>query len=317
MRGSMTRLVIGVATTIIATGAFAQPSPAQPPLRLTQDGPMVLAGSTTRVAEHVYVIPDNSVPGVPNVGIIVGRTSILVVDTGLGRRNGETVVNEAKRVGGDKPLYLVTTHVHPEHDLGAQAFPASTKMLRSTAQVEEIAQAGYQTADMFRKRSDVMRELLEGAEFRKADITFERDYTVDLGGVKAKIMATGPNHTPGDTIVLVEQDGVLFSGDVAMKGLPAFASPKSSLSHWLTSLDLLDSLKPRVVVPSHGPNGDANYIADYRRYLTKVRDRTAAEKAAGKSLDEATQAVIAEVRQDYPDTGRVTGAVRTAYAEAK
>jgi glyoxylase-like metal-dependent hydrolase (beta-lactamase superfamily II) len=293
----------------ICTAASAQtPAP---------QGPLVREGTTVKISEHVHVIPDNSVPGVPNVGVIVGAKSILVVDTGMGRRNGETVVREARKAGGNKPLYLVTTHVHPEHDLGAQAFPADTKMIRSRAQVSEIAEFGQATADVFRKRSAINRELLEGAEFRKADITFDGEYSLDLGGLTVKIYAVGPNHTPGDTITYVAQDGVLFSGDVAMKPLPAFASPKSSLSHWLASLDKLEALKPRIVVPSHGPNGDASYIAAYRQYLTSVRDKTAAAKAAGKSVEEATQIVVGELQQQYPDTGRINGAVRTAYAEAK
>jgi hypothetical protein len=48
-----------------------------------------------------------------------------------------------------------------------------------------------------------------------------------------------------------------------------------------------------------------------------VRDRARALKAAGKSLDETTQTVIAELKSQYPDTSRIGGAVRTAYAEAR
>ena len=279
--------------------------------------PMVREGAALKISDHVFVISDNGVPGVPNVGIIVGDKAVLVVDTGLGPRNGKIVLDEARRVGGDKSLYLVTTHVHPEHDLGAQAFPASTKMIRSRAQVTEIAESGQQVADLFRMRSEAMKTLLEGAEFRAADVIFDREYDLDLGGVRVQLQALGPNHTPGDTIAFVASDGVLFSGDIAMKALPAFASPKSSLAHWLTSLDQLEALKPRILVPSHGPNGDANYIADYRRYLTLVRDRTAAEKASGKTVEQATEIVVAELKQQYPDANRINGAIRVAYAEAR
>ena len=56
--------------------------------------------------------------------------------------------------------------------------------------------------------------------------------------------------------------------------------------------------------------------AGYRRYLTSVRDRTAAAKSSGKSVEEATQIVVAELKQQYPDTGRINDAIRTAYSEA-
>ncbi|HYM36562.1 MAG TPA: MBL fold metallo-hydrolase [Steroidobacteraceae bacterium] len=301
---------IALLGTILLLAAHAQQPPASA-------GPMVREGGAEKISDHVFVISDNSVPGVPNVGIIVGKKGTLVVDTGLGKRNGETVMKEVHRVTGKDPQYLVTTHVHPEHDLGAQAFPAATKMIRSKDQVAEIAEFGQTTADAFRKRSEVMKNLLEGAEFRKADVTFDKEHRVDLGGVHVKLMAMGSNHTPGDTAILIEEDHVLFSGDIAMKGLPAFASPKSSLEHWLQSLDRLDALKPRIVVPSHGPTGDAGFIANYRQYLTQVRQRTMALKVEGKSLEETTQLVTAELKDKFGDAGRMGGAIRTAYTEAK
>jgi glyoxylase-like metal-dependent hydrolase (beta-lactamase superfamily II) len=280
--------------------------------------PIVQPDSTTKLADHVYIIPDRSVPVVPNVGFVVGTKATLVIDTGLGPKNGATVVSEARKLSASNALYLVTTHVHPEHDLGAQAFPATTRMIRSTAQVQEIAEFGYQMADMFRQRSGAMQQLLEGAQFRKADITFPEHYSLDLGGVTAEIVAVGPNHTPGDTVVFIASDSVLFSGDVAMKGLPAFASPKSSLDHWLLALNRLDLFKPRVIVPSHGPTGDAAFIANYRSYLTQVRDRTIALKREGKTLDQTTQAITAELKDQFPDPGnRVGGAIKTAYTEAQ
>ena len=88
---------------------------------------------------------------------------------------------------------------------------------------------------MFAQRSELNKELLKDARHRDADIAFDKEYTLDLGGVKAKISAMGTNHTRGDTVVLV--DGVLFSGDVAMKPQPAFSNPTAKISHWLESLD--------------------------------------------------------------------------------
>lgn len=280
-------------------------------------GPMVRAGTTTKLSAHTYAIPDNSTPGVPNVGYVVGDKAILVIDTGMGAPNGKTVLEEAQKLGPNKKLYLVTTHVHPEHDLGAQAFPASTTMIRSNAQVKEIAEEGMRTADVFRGRSEVNKQLLEGAQFRKADVTFDDKYELDLGGVKAQIFSLGPSHTQGDTGVFVTGERVLFSGDVAMKPLPAFASSKASAKQWLASLDKLDALKPAIVVPSHGPIGDAAYIADYRKYITRIQTRAAALKKNGKTVDQAVEAITGELKPDYPDTSRAAGAIRAAYNEAK
>ena len=279
--------------------------------------PLVKIEGLRQISDHVYVIPDNSVPVVPNVGYIVGDHAALVVDTGLGPPNGEAVYRVARKLAGTKTLYLVTTHVHPEHDLGAQAFPDTTKLIRSTDQANEIAEDGLRLAKIFAGRSAAYSDLPKDAHFRRADITFERDYALDLGGVRAKLTAMGSNHTVGDTIIWVEPDRLLFAGDLAMKAQPAFASPHSSLRQWLASLDRLEALNPAIIVPSHGPIGvGTDFITGYRTYLTEVHDRTTAEKRVGRNVDQAIETVSAAFGDRAPDKARLAGAIRAAYAEA-
>src|SRR5262249_57191487 len=73
---------------------------------------------------------------------------------------------------------------------------------------------------------------------------------------------------------------------------------------------------PAIIVPSHGPTGDAGFIAGYRAYLTELRDRTAAEKKAGKTADQAVDTVTAAMADRFPDRTRLGQAIRVAYAEA-
>jgi glyoxylase-like metal-dependent hydrolase (beta-lactamase superfamily II) len=296
------------AAVVVWAGISTAQQPARP-------DPLIREGVTEKVSEHVYVIPDASVPLVPNVGIIVGTRGAMVVDTGLGVRNGQTIMREVEKVAKAKELTLGTTHVHPEHDLGAMGFPPSTKMIRSKDQVQEIADTGLETAQRFSGMSALNAELLKGAEFRKADVTFDREHTVDLGGARVRVIAMGANHTRGDTAFYVEPDGVLFSGDVVMVALPAFASPASSVSRWLESLDRFEKLQPKRIVPSHGPMGDQALISGYRTFLTTVRTRAGELKKQGKSLDETVQTLQAELGSRY-DRQRMVGAVRTAYNEA-
>lgn len=295
------------AAMLTATALAQQPAPQTPQSSLVREG------VTEKLTDHVWAIPDGSASLVPNVGIVVGKKSVLVIDTGMGLRNGQTVLREVAKVASGKPIYIVTTHVHPEHDMGAHAFPADSKLIRSQDQFADIAAGtGTSLITVFAQRSALNAELLEGAKHRDADITFDRQYTLDLGGLKAKIFAMGLNHTAGDTVVLV--DGVLFSGDVAMKPQPAFANPKATIDHWLASLDRLQAMKPARVVPSHGPFGGVEIIEGYRVYLTRVRDRTVELKKAGKTQDEAVQIVTDEMVAQYPDRNRLAGAIRAAYS---
>ena len=89
--------------------------------------PLIRENVTVKVSEHVYVISDGSVGGVPNVGIIVGNKATLVVDTGLGPRNGQTVLKEVGKVSKNADLLVMATHFHAEHVLGESAFPSTAK----------------------------------------------------------------------------------------------------------------------------------------------------------------------------------------------
>jgi glyoxylase-like metal-dependent hydrolase (beta-lactamase superfamily II) len=282
--------------------------------------PLIRDTALSKVSEHVHVISDLNVGLVPNVGIIVGTKATLVVDTGLGPRNGETVLRVTNRVSNNTELYVVSTHFHPEHALGESAFPATAKIIRARAQQQDIDEFGLALAKTFASRSPLVAELLKDAQFRKADILFDRDDAIDLGGVRVRLLSLGPTHTRGDTIVWVEGDRILFAGDVVMnRTFVALASPYSSVKAWLADFDQLAPLQPAKVVPSHGPIGDASMIAEQRTMMTAIQSRAIELKREGKSADETAQTVQAEFQAKYPGwavPGRVGLIARTAYTEA-
>ena len=113
-----------LALLLAASIVFAQQPAAIPP------PPLIKENATVKISEHVYVIPDGSIGGVPNVGIIVGSNATLVVDTGLGIRNGQTVLREVTKINSSNSIYIVATHFHAEHTLGEAAFPATAKVIR-------------------------------------------------------------------------------------------------------------------------------------------------------------------------------------------
>src|SRR5947209_17307606 len=98
----------------------------------------VLGEETVKVSDHVWAIM-----GWPNIAIVVGNRAALVVDTGLGPRNGATISRVvAKLAPGDKKLFLTTTHFHPEHAAGEAGFPAGTILIRNAVQQREIETSG-------------------------------------------------------------------------------------------------------------------------------------------------------------------------------
>ena len=284
--------------------------------------PVVKEGTTIRISEHVYVIPDEKVPMVPNVGIIVGSKATLIVDPGMGIRSGQVVVREMQKVTKGGELYVVNTHFHPEHTTGEAALPENAKILRSAAQQQDVDEMGIKWVETFSSRSPVIADVLKGfTAFRKPAEIFEREKVLDLGDVRVRITRQGPGHTRGDTVVFVEGERVLFSGDLAMKQLyPAFATPQSSGRTWLTSLDELEKLQPRTVIGAHFPVTDASVINDYRVYLKALQARVVELKKQGMSSDDTAVQVRGEFAAKYKDWEqpiRIHPAATFLYKEAE
>jgi glyoxylase-like metal-dependent hydrolase (beta-lactamase superfamily II) len=300
-----------VACVLLASSAAAQRGPVPDPL--------VKENATVKLADHTYVIPDFNVGLVPNVGIIVGSRATLVVDPGLGRRNGETVLREVAKVSRNTDLFIASTHFHAEHTTGYVAFPAAAKYVNSTVQEAEFAEAGAQQIQAFSGRSPMTAEILKDATRRKADITFDRDYTLDLGGVRVRFLVVGPAHTRGDTGFFVEGDDVLFSGDVVMNNSFLAAGPASSMKAWLAAFDAFDAMHPKTIVPSHGAVGDGSLIGTNRAIMQGVQARARELKAQGRSADDTARTVQMEFQAKHPEWPRGNGlaaAARAAYAEA-
>lgn len=285
----------------------------------TPPDPIVRENVTVKIGEHTYVIPDGNVGLVPNVGIVVGSRATLVIDPGLGRRNGEAVLREVAKVSRNAEIYIASTHHHAEHTTGSLAFPQASKYVNSTTQEAEFEASGAQQIQNFSSRSPFIADLLKDAVRRKADITFDRDYTLDLGGVRVRMLVVGPTHTRGDTGFFVEGDRVLFAGDVVMNNSFVAANQGSSVKAWLAAFDAFEAMGPRTIVPAHGPVGEGSLIAMQRSVMQTIQARARELKAQGRSADEAATAVQKELQAKHPTWARangVAGAARAAYAEA-
>jgi glyoxylase-like metal-dependent hydrolase (beta-lactamase superfamily II) len=287
----------------------------------SQPPPLVQENKTIKVSEHVYVIPDGRVNLVPNIGIIVGNRATLVIDAGMGPRNGQTVLRELAKVNKNTDLYFTTTHFHPEHMTGVQAFPANTIVIRPEAQQEEVDRKQPEFIHNFSQRTADLKALLQDVKPRPPDILFDHEAKLDLGGVTVRMVWLGPAHTRGDNNIFVVEDGVLFTGDVVInRFFPIFPDADASGKNWLSILDQLDEFHPRIIVPGHGEVGDASLISKERTYLKTVQSRVVELKAQGKSSEETVQALSAEFRAKYPDwenPGWIADATKRFYIEAK
>jgi glyoxylase-like metal-dependent hydrolase (beta-lactamase superfamily II) len=275
--------------------------------------PMV-GENTTKISEHVQAIM-----GFPNIAIVVGSRSTLVVDTGMGPKNGATAARVAARIApGNEKLFLTTTHFHPEHAAGEPGFPASTILIRNALQQEEMEKHGQEIMDRFSKSSAQNKELLAGVRLRSPDVIFDQEATVDLGGgVTVRLLWFGEAHTKGDELIFVEPDRTLISGDVVQnKTMPNISDSGGTPTTWLAVLDKIATLNAAHVLPDHSAPGDGSLVAAERSLITEIRTRALALKRQGMSAEDAGKQVGADLKTRHPDwpNTNAAGFVRSVYA---
>jgi glyoxylase-like metal-dependent hydrolase (beta-lactamase superfamily II) len=280
-------LIVDVLVFSLAAAAVAQ----------GQQNP-ILGEATARVSDHVWAIM-----GFPNIGIVVGSRATLVVDTGLGPRNGATVARVAAGLSRAPKLFLTTTHFHPEHAGGEPGFPPGTILIRNAVQQQEMAEHGIEMLDVFRSGSAQNAELLAGVTtLRTPDVVFDNEARVDLGGVTVRLMWLGEGHTKGDELIFVEPDGTLISGDIVQnKVVPGIFRDGGTPSSWLAVLDKLAMLNVKRVLPDHSPVGDGSLIPAERAFISDLRMRALALKGQGVTSHDAGMQLGAELKTKYAD----------------
>jgi glyoxylase-like metal-dependent hydrolase (beta-lactamase superfamily II) len=144
--------------------------------------------------------------GFPNVAIVVGTRSTLVVDTGMGPKNGATVARVvAKFAPNNSRLFLTTTHYHTEHVTGEPGLPAGTVPIRNAVQQQELEKDGHVLTDLFRGSRRRTRSCLGGR------------------------LALANRCRPGPTLI---------SGDVVQnKTVPNIIGEDGTPTEWLATLD--------------------------------------------------------------------------------
>lgn len=114
--------------------------------------------------------------------------------------------------------------------------------------------------------------LLDGTEPVYADVTFEDDYSLELGGLQFNIMHRGHAHTPGDSFVWLQAKDVMFTGDIVYVERILGNGSQSNAKSWIEVFDAMAEMDPAQVVPGHGHATTLKEArADTYDYLVNLR----------------------------------------------
>jgi quinoprotein relay system zinc metallohydrolase 2 len=254
---------------------------------------------------------------IANIGFIVGEQRVAVIDTGSSYREGAELRQKIAEITPLPIAYVIITHMHPDHALGAAAFKQDKPLFIGH---EALADALVRRQQTYLQR---MKEILgedetEGTRlvFPTDDVAIDQVLRLDLGGRFLQLRAYPTAHTNNDLTVFDEQTGTLWLSDLLfVERIPVL---DGSLRGWLTVLDELskqnclsvraetedgsaDCLAITQVVPGHGPvvSDWKAALADEHRYLENTANGIKKIIKAGGTITEAVENVANDERDRW------------------
>ncbi len=206
-----------------------------------------------------------------NLGLVVTRDGAVLIDSGATFQSARQIHEAVRRVTSQPVRWVINTGGQDHRWLGNGYFQLQG--------AELIAHAAGE-ADMRNRGNDQLQALrtLLGA---KADGTTptlpvrwirQADERLELGGVVFELKHRGGAHTPGDMLVWLPAQRILFSGDVVYVDRLLGVFPMSRTKAWLATFAEIERLDPARIVPGHGRVcGLAQAQADTRDYLLALR----------------------------------------------
>lgn len=251
-----------------------------------------------------------------NVGALVGRTSMVLVDTAATGARTQAILDALRARCGDLPVgAVINTHHHPGQTLGNGTLPPTATVVGHRHCREEMLRYGTDAADLF-PGVVVPDEELADAPMSPPTLTFDDSLTLHVADTEVELRFVGPAHTRGDIVVWVPEYRVVFAGDlVTHRAHPNLLD--GTIGGYPAALRRLRSLDARVVVPGRGPACGPEVVDDMLAYAEFVADLAADGFERGRTPLEVAGDVPPGRFASWQDTERLVANLHRAYAELR
>ena len=276
--------------------------------------------SVRKIGDGVYATisdPSKGFTTLCNGGFIVGRESALLIE-GFASPAGAAFQAEALRMVSQVPVRAaLDTHYHFDHSFGNAHYGASGFPLWAHAKVAPLMIDNYVRVqgkdkspllDSLKKKieqaaNDVEKQRAQG-NLQAATILYqsidhaaltlpnrpiqptEMPLKVDLGGIEA-VIETYPGHTPGDIIVRVPAQNIVFTGDLLFNGSYPVTFDADMLGYRATAAKFAAFDKDTLFVPGHGQVCGQEGIALERAVFDDLAEHAQKMAKTGVSIEEA------------------------------
>lgn len=223
---------------------------------------------------------------ISNIGFIIGTKGVAVIDTGGSKQVGETLLTSIRQVTDLPILYVINTHIHPDHIFGNTAFKQEHPVFIGHT---KLANAMALRSDAYlRQGHDLLGPGFSGSEIVQPTQWVESTQELDLGE-RTLLLTAYPNaHTNTDLTVLDEKTGTLWTGDLLF--IERTPSIDGDIKGWLSAIAKLQQLQGiKHAIPGHGPATQdlQGALGNQARYLNLLLHDVREAIKQGRSMEQA------------------------------
>ena len=237
-----------------------------------------------KISPHVYYFHGHTGVADPanqgfmsNAGFVVTPDGVVVFDALGTPALGEAMVSAIRTVTAQPIRRVIVSHYHADHFYGLQAFKANGAELWAHENGRQYLASDIAPSRLAQRKADLKPWVNEKTRLVPADrwLHFDAGKTISfvLGGVHFRVIDMGGAHSPEDIMLAVDEDKMLFAGDLFFTGRIPFVGEADS-KVWLGALDEMLKIAPEVVVPGHGemsraPIKDLQLTRSYLLFLRR------------------------------------------------
>jgi len=251
-----------------------------------------------QVAEHTWYveglagIATDNAGFVSNAGVVITDMGVVIFDA-LGTPSLANKLLQKIRELTDKPIVkVIVSHYHADHIYGLQVFKEQGAEIIAPDGVYEYIDSEAASSRLEERRFSLEPWVNEQTVVVTPDRIIDKSENFSVGKFNFTINVIGSAHSDGDMTLYVENDRVLFTGDLIFEGRVPFLGSNNT-KHWLETLQKMEAQKLHALVPGHGPAAKEpmKAITLTRTYLAFLRDKMGAAVEEMIDFDEAYNAV--------------------------
>jgi quinoprotein relay system zinc metallohydrolase 2 len=226
-----------------------------------------------------------------NASFVVGSKGVAVIDTGGSVKVGKQLREAIRKVTPLPVLYVINTHVHPDHVYGNASFLADNPKFIGH---DKLATAMELRREQYAKlNARLLGKDAEGSELIKPTMSVKTTLELDLGDRKLVLMAHPNAHTNTDVSVMESKASTLFTGDLLF--IERTPTLEGDIKGLIGELEKLKTSPTKQVVPGHGPVTKDWKVAieNELRYLNALLTDIRTSIKNGESMESAMNTAAA------------------------